>query len=278
MKKIREKLFVVFFIVACVALMVLQGKRKPYDLPKIVWTHWESEVVPDNFKHIIDQRRKVLPDWDIRFVTTEQVLTEAGAAAPSVLHTHKKQHQADWIRMYLLEKYGGVWMDMGILCNQSITPLWNECARHKAELSIFYLESNTVDKRYPVIENWFIMAPKGSEIVTRWKNQYENALNMGFVQYKKFLESQHIQLHKIYKDFSDTYLTQHGCIQYVLQRDMPPGALILYHRAEDTMFKLQHECKWNRDCLAQKLSNKAEVAKIPYIKLRGGERSLFKGF
>ena len=56
-------------------LLLLQLKRNTYDLPKIVWTHWDSENPPEHVQKTIERMRKMLPDWQVNFITTEQYLS-----------------------------------------------------------------------------------------------------------------------------------------------------------------------------------------------------------
>lgn len=275
--KVPEKIVYFVLLLSAVALMAVTNQYKtPYDLPKIIWTHWDTPDINDKLKRILQKRREVLSDWDVRFVTTKDVLADVPPQdLPKNFHKQKKQHQSDWMRMYLLEKYGGVWMDIGIIVNESITPLYKECAKQKADLCVFFIDAKTVDPYYPIVENWFIMAPRGSPLIKLWKAEYEKALDMGFLPYKKELMANNvIGLKNLFKKDDDVYLTQHACIQNILQNKFPKDAKIIYKRAEDTMFKVQTDCKWKRPCMKDVFNDKTITSKIPYLKLRGGDRDL----
>ncbi len=217
---------------------------------------------------------KVLPDWQVRFVTTDQYLSSINQETiPSGFQNLKVEHQADWIRLKLLQTYGGCWIDSGIILNQSINPLYRECVSNKADLLVFKILGTQTNPKYPIAENWFIMAPPNSPMITLWLEEYEKAIRMGFKRYKERIKEEGVDLQKLMNDPKDVYLTQHGCYQKVIQQRMPPNAKIIYHVAEETMFKIHATvCNWDKTCIWNKLRDVKYCKTIPYIKLRGGDR------
>ena len=163
-------------------------------------------------------------------------------------------------------------MDAGIIVNESINPLYRECALNKAELLVFENKQHQTNVQYPVAENWFIMAPQGSPVIDLWLQEFEKAIDMGFHAYKKQIKREGVDLQKLMNTPTDVYLTQHGCFQKVLQQRLPPNSKILYHSAEETMFKIHTDCNWDVKCIQQTLQNTEYCKTIPYIKLREADR------
>lgn len=266
------------FILLSISILILIGvltefKRKTYELPKIIWTHWNTTSPPAEIQKNIEHTQKILHDWDVRFITTDQYLQSLkGESAPKGFHDLRVEHQADWIRLHLLRHHGGCWMDAGIIVNESINPLYRECAYNQAELLVFKNQHHQTDTRFPVAENWFIMAPKESSVIKVWLEEYTHAIEIGFQRYKKEIKRDGVNLQELMKDTEDVYLTQHGCFQKVIQQRLL-NPQILYHNAEDTMFRIQSkECEWNQDCIKKKLEDVKYCQSIPYIKLRGADR------
>ncbi len=255
-------------------LLLLQFKREAYILPKIVWTHWDSDNPPETVTKTIERMRKMLPGWDVRFITTEQFLQSINQEEiPPGFGTLRVEHQADWIRLKLLKTYGGCWIDSGIILNQSIDNLYRECVTNKADLLVFKILGTQTNPQYPIAENWFIMAPPGSPMISVWLEEYERAIKLGFKRYKDLLREEGVDLQKLMNKREDVYLTQHGCYQKVIQQRMPPNSKIVYKTAEDTMFKIHAKvCKWDKPCIWEKLKDVEYCKTIPYIKLRGGDR------
>ncbi len=267
--------FLVYSLLFLVGIMILlQFQRKPYILPKIVWTHWDSENPPEHVQKTIDRMREKLPDWKVNFITTDQYLSSINQEEiPPGFQTLKVEHQADWIRLKLLKSYGGCWIDSGIILNQSINNLYRDCVSNKADLLVFKILGTQSNPNYPIAENWFIMAPPGSPMITLWLEEYERAIKMGFKRYKDRMKEEGVDLQKLMTRPEDVYLTQHGCYQKVIQQRMPPNAKVVYHIAEDTMFKIHAKvCKWDKECIWKKLQDVDYCRTIPYIKLRGGDR------
>lgn len=266
-------LFGLLFVLV-VAMIGLEQKRTPYVLPKVVWTHWDSETPPEHVTKNIERMRKMLPDWQVNFITTDQYLSSINQEEiPSGFPTLRVEHQADWIRLKLLKKYGGCWIDSGIILNQSINNLYRDCASNKADLLVFKILGTQSNPLYPIAENWFIMAPPNSPIISLWLEEYERAIRMGFKRYKERIKEEGVDLQKLMNTPGDIYLTQHGCYQKVIQQRMPQNAKIVYHVAEDTMFKIHAKvCKWDKECIWKTLKDVDYCRTIPYIKLRGGDR------
>jgi hypothetical protein len=260
-----------------IALCALILTVRPYEIPRIIWCHWNSEAsIPLSVRAILAQRRAVHPDWEIRLVT-DATITDWLPAPTVDLSKLRPEHRSDWLRLALLERYGGVWMDASIVTNQSITPIWDAATAAQADYCGFWIEATTTRPEFPVIENWFIMVPRGSRVLRRWRIEFEHVLQIGFPAYKKELVTRGIDCQRIYnaEDPDDVYLTQHAAMQAVLQCSPDRDANFLLMLAEDTMFRIHSECNWQSECMREAFHDKARVDAIPYIKLRGGDRALY---
>jgi hypothetical protein len=143
---------------------------------------------------------------------------------------------------------------------------------NRADLLCFKILGTQTNPKYSIAENWFLMAPPGSPIVSVWLEEYERAIKMGFKRYKNRLKEEGVDLQNLMKRSNDVYLTQHGCYQKVIQQKMSDSRVV-YHIAEDTMFKIQAKvCQWKKECISKTLQDVTYCKTIPYIKLRGGDR------
>lgn len=267
------RLIVFLVVLLLVANLLLQQTRKPYDLPKLVWTHWDSETPPPYVAKNIERMRKMLPDWDVRMITTDQYLSSINQEEiPPGFNTLIVEHQSDWIRLKLLKQYGGCWIDSGVLLNQSINPLYRDCVSQKADLLVFNILGAQTNPLYPVAENWFIMAPPNSPMISLWLEEHERAIKLGFLRYKQKLKDEGVDFQNLMRTPKDIYLTQHACYQKVIQQRMS-DTNVVYHVAENTMFRLQaKDCKWDKACIQRKLQDRDYCKTIPYIKLRRADR------
>jgi len=249
-----------------------------YRLPKIVWSYWDNDL-PDDISRIVKHNTEMLKGWQYIVVNkkNEHLYINPEDKPDSLLIV---QHYADWLRLALLEKYGGVWMDISIILNVSLDNLYDKSVEMHSELTGFrakHFETTNV----PVIENWFIMAPLGSEVIHLWLEEFEKAIRMGFLNYKRNavahgVDYQHIGTPEIpifnYTGLPALYFAQHGCMQVVLQNRLSRKPRMYLEDAADSMFKIQTSCNWDKKCIQEKLNDFAYSKNIPYIKLINSDR------
>ena len=267
------------FLVALSLFVCLVFLQSRYFIPKVVWTHWD-DAMPPLIAGCLANTRRVLSDWEVRHVTTADFLGMCPAdQIPRGFDDLIVQHKADYIRAWLLATHGGVWMDISTVLNVSLNGMRDACTRQRAELAGFFLGATTVDPRYPVFENWFIMAPRGSDFMARWHRRYFRAIEMGLMEYKTECRQRNIQFHKLMGREDSVYHTQHLCFQDVLQTQNGVfPANILFFRAEDSMFAVQNRCWVNpateKECMKTIFTRK-NVESVPFIKLTGNCRKYF---
>ena len=241
-----------------------------YELPKIMWSYWDTEELPESVRLIYENRVGKMPGWKHLCLNANTISDYIDISQPpSGFDKLIIQHKTDYYRLLLLQKYGGVWIDISIIVNdpREIDKLYDEAISKRSEFTGFILNQDPDRTKY--IENWFIMAPKNSDLINVWLKEFTKAISMGFDNYMPSAKAEGV----ILVNPINPYLTQHACMQTVLQKRLGRKANIILNDAEKNMFKIQVDCNWNNECLINKFKNEAaEVRKIPFIKLRGGER------
>ena len=98
------------------------SNEKKYNLvaPKIIWTCWwqGEENMPPLVKRCIESIHKHCSDYELRIITTDN-MADYIKLPDYIWQKHQKgyvsrAHLADILRLSLLEKYGGIWMDATI--------------------------------------------------------------------------------------------------------------------------------------------------------------------
>jgi len=254
-----------------------------YILPKIAWTHWDTNRPPKIIRDILENREKVMEGWDLRFITDATIYEYIDKnKLPHNFWNLSAPHRADWIRLAVLKEYGGVWMDAGIIVNKvsAIDALHEETMSSRSMFTGFYPNDGLNSKGYPsYIDNWFIMAPKGSYIIVDWLKEYELAISMGFKEYKKNVTRTATEFSEYnVKDPNDVYLTAQACLQKYLQ-SLPARPNILLYNAKYSMMKIHADCSRitntkssHSACIKDAILNKSDTRDIPYIKLRKEDR------
>ena len=82
-------------------------------IPRVIYTYWEGPECPV-VEHCIRRLRK--SNVDCRLVR----LSIADAPQTDGLMDLKACHVADWVRMWYLGTYGGVWMDASCMCAKPV--------------------------------------------------------------------------------------------------------------------------------------------------------------
>ena len=249
-----------------------------YNLPKVIWQFWDKEELPPMIQMIKENNTKKLQGWTIRLLNENTMSTYVSPFnIPPGYNNLEAAHKADWLRLYLLKHYGGVWMDASIIINDpmALDKLYTESTQKQSELTLFQFKS-------PLnVENWFIMAPERSRMTEAWFNEYDSAIRMKFENYKKKLwkEGVNTSCGRDKDDIKDTYFTQHYCMQRILQLGLVHNPTIIVNKAEETMLKVDFICDIKDDkervaCLTKNYSDFESLRLLPYIKINGVNRKL----
>jgi hypothetical protein len=258
------------------------GLTTTYEIPRIIWCYWSSDTLAEGPQLVTDRWKQMLgpKGFEIRIVTpgnTSQYVSETDIPRTK-LDNMIVQHRSDWIRLYLLKKYGGIWSDIVNIYNDvaAFENLYQQTMNHHADIGGFYVDKFQTNPKYCVVETWMYLSPKGSPFFARLFEEFDKAINMGLYQYKLSLQEKGVDFQKIFEDEKDVYLVQHACIQYILQSR--PNYYNLYLlKAEDSMYRLHCLCEWNLRCINKRKSDK-DVLALPFVKIRGCERSSGKPF
>jgi hypothetical protein len=246
--------------------------------PKVAWLFWDTIELPRKIHLIKEYNAPKLAGWTVHYlnpVTLPNFISKA--AFPKSYDALIPAHKADWIRLYLLRKYGGCWIDMGIIINSKtkFDEIYDKS--QKADITVFRTSDNTVKHSSGIeipksIDNWLILAPKHSVMIKAWFKEFTHAIDIGMLNYKRKVVAAGIDTSAICKpDDDNTYLTMHLCIQYIIHKRMPILPKILFFRSHDSMLNIQNSCSWKSKCVKKKMLEPAAL-NLPYIKFTRHER------
>lgn len=137
------------------------------DVSRTVWTYWEGDQ-PDIVQQCLATWKRFLPDWDIR-VLNEKSALELDLPKPQKYSQLTTTARSDSLRIALLWKFGGLWMDASIMLLDNLN--WLKQYEH---LPAFWF---TLRNRQHA-ENWLIYAPRaGSELFKKWLFTLNNVLD-----------------------------------------------------------------------------------------------------
>ena len=279
----KENNFLTFLLISSISSILLIIllcflQISTYSLPKVIWQFWDKEEPPPIIRMIKENNMKKLTGWKFNYLNEKTIGQYISPFDyPTNYDELSPAHKADWIRVFLLKTYGGVWMDASIIINnpKAIDALYDQSIQQQSELTLFQF------KTYLNIENWFIMAPKNSRMIEAWFNEYDSAIRMGFINYKKKLWKEGINTTCGRKEdpIEDVYFTQHYGMQRIIQKELVRDPNIIVNEAKETMLKIDYLCDGKNEeeknkCLIGYYSDFDSLRRLPYIKLNGINRKL----
>lgn len=171
------------------------------------------------------------------------------------------QKKADVIRLVLLEKYGGTWLDSTIYLSQPLN--WD----YDYDVGGYYADFYTTDIEHPVYENWFISAPKNSPLITAWKKEFYKSVDSD--NYELYIKNMNTDFQKL---DNHVYLMMHCCFLKIISEEK---YRLKVFPASKGPFEYLVNHNWNSlSAITYLLTSKDELP--PVIKLRGIERSILE--
>ena len=181
-------------------------------IPKKLWVFWHvaenesSDLIKLSYKSM----RKMLPDYEFNqinfnnyknFVDDKQIITIIDNVNIPI------NYKSDLIRLYLINRYGGVYLDASTLLLQPLD--WINMSG-EFDTIMCINGDHTTDKNKPVLESWFIVSKPNQQflsivlkILTKILSDYENInnhyqtlINQPDVNYQNFKD--HGVYHLIY--------------------------------------------------------------------------------
>lgn len=246
---------------------------------RYVWSFYDRKM-PDIIQRIFDRTYNIVSkNWEYKYLTYDNISLYLNTSLfPSHFKKMLPAHQSDYVRLCLLSKYGGWWIDTAIIVNNDsiMEEMYEEGKESNAELvGVCYLQCPR-----KLIETSFFYAPKGSVILKEWMKEFAFAEEIGESNY----------LYKIYREgitfpqitfgpkypFIDPYMVVFGAQQKALDRNIARNTSMVIHPAVDSIFKLINECNRNPKCINKTLNNKEKVKEYRVIKMNSWlRRKLF---
>lgn len=257
--------------------LVGQGAPRKAAIPKVIWAYWHEPVPPPFIARCLANWQRLAPDYELRLLHRHALadwLPQADLAA--TLDALPPYRQADWLRLQLLARHGGIWIDASTLLTRDLAWVHALQARDASEFVGFWIDRYTNAPERPIVENWFMAAVPGSRFVADLATEFDAALAAGSEAYLQALRAQG-RLARVVQDLTPDfqhYLLMHVAASKLLER-APEAYRLSLQRAEDVAFALHRALRWRKRHLYARLALTPCPARLPaLIKLRGAERGL----
>jgi hypothetical protein len=247
-------------------------------IPKIIWAYWHQESMPDLVRRCINNWQEMAPDHEIRVLHQDTLPLWLGDnPIPDYVARQTIVRQSDWLRLQLLAKYGGIWMDASIILTQSLAWVHEQQQQKNVEFVGFYLDEFTYLKQQPMVECWFMAVVPNSPLIQAIEIKFNEALKMGdkaYLQQLK-LQARYEQVVQKIKPGLREYLMVNVVFSDVLDQGENKYRLSLTC-AEDSAFTYHSHVKWNSKKLFIKLALSFCPSRLPVmIKFIGADRRKF---
>ena len=256
------------------------------NIPKKIWTFWNSSKLPPTVDNCIKTWRFLNPDYEIIVLNEKNINKWIPEFNVRKLKHAKDSYArlADFIRCQLLYKHGGIWLDSSIICTMPFDIWFDDIKRSRrtkarVEYVGFYLDWFTKDKRYPVIENWAFACPKHSKFFGKWKNEFMKINDYDEVDdYLDDVKELGVNFQHIEKD-DPNYLAMHIAAQVILQHEKYPQKNLVLFRADDgpLKYKIHRAGKQSLEKRVNRLCKEYDNwMYIPMIKFTNDERNIME--
>ncbi|MEJ6002853.1 glycosyltransferase family 32 protein [Paucibacter soli] len=253
--------------------------RAAAGIPKILWTYWHPAPAPLFIQQCLANWRRHAPDHELRLLDRQSLLQwiPARALRPD-FDSLPPYRQADWLRVQLLARHGGIWMDASTLLTRDLAWLHEAQLAAQAEYAGFYIQRYSSRPELPIVENWCMAALPGSAFVRDLAEAFDHALDLGAEAYLDELRAQG-RLARVVQDLTpdfQRYLLMHVAASDLLDRAPETYRLALLC-AEDSAFAYLAALRWRKRHLYARLALTPCPRRLPaLIKLRGGDRQVLE--
>lgn len=248
-----------------------------YMLPKKIFAYFDDLQNNNIIKAHYENWKKKFPEWEIIFLDNNTVTSYLNNEGIKYFKSLQPIQFSDYLRFYLLKQYGGVWIDAGIIVfnGSFLNKYYNEMMQNKYDVCVYEFVRNTNNKNVPYLENWFIMAPKNSKYISDILDEYTNALEKGFLNYKfNVLIPSGVDLSSTLKTGEhnkyNTYLMQHAIINYLMHKGNKYHINIKI--ADNGMFDYVKHFNWKHDAIVNHILKNNNWNNLHAYKLIGGTR------
>lgn len=140
-------------------------------IPKIIHYSWFSgEPYPPFLKECMDTWKKVLPDYEFMLWDAEKLAACNNTFANEAVSVKKWAFAADFVRLYAVYHYGGIWLDTDIEMFKSFDPFLNDGMFIGRE----YYVHNDKDGEHTMVTSHCFGAEKNHPFIKECLEYYEN--------------------------------------------------------------------------------------------------------
>lgn len=166
------------------------SRFQPITTEKNVWAFWDRGVgalYPSYRCTVVNWVRKLGPSWTVRVVDSVEgspnniykFVSRDWFPECFVNNTmdgpHRAQHAADLVRLPLLFKHGGVWMDVGNMLHTHLDALfWEALSAPDSQYEMAaWIITGQIRRQWGSFANFMLAARRGCTFIKNWHDSYK---------------------------------------------------------------------------------------------------------
>eukprot|EP00933_Yihiella_yeosuensis_P029820 TRINITY_DN23471_c1_g1_i1.p1 TRINITY_DN23471_c1_g1~~TRINITY_DN23471_c1_g1_i1.p1 ORF type:complete len:475 (-),score=77.37 TRINITY_DN23471_c1_g1_i1:158-1582(-) len=147
---------------------------------RTIWGYWAQgyNEMPEFFKLCVGTWQRLNPHWDVRILqksTVHEYLSEV-ELPNNFMQMLSHQTASDAVRLGLLSRYGGVWMDVNMILRTSLDDFcWREITSGKRAGAFCYHPFYGTEALggQDFVESWFLASKPGNPFFIRWRDMFK---------------------------------------------------------------------------------------------------------
>lgn len=173
---------------------------------KQIFTYWHSDELPLLNKLCINSWFLSNPEYKVHIIT-ETNLRNYIPVFPKGYNKLIIQHKSDYIRMYVLYHYGGIWLDNTVILTDKIEKIFN--------MTTPELMQGFRSFSQEFIENSVLYSPRHNLFLGEWLKTYTKAIVYGIQNFYRINYVKYKEIYKtIYNYYGRSYLTNMICFYF----------------------------------------------------------------
>ena len=162
-------------------------ESKQSKIPNVIWTFWDGNP-PRLVEKCMESWKKYNPDYKIILLNKDNVKNYL--SKPDLSKTKHVndivQRFSDYVRVHILAKYGGIWLDSSVICQKPLDWIHDIQNKTHAEYIGYFTENmslHELKETSPVLENWAFFCTPDSQFLKDWRDEM-----MEYTKHDSYLE------------------------------------------------------------------------------------------
>lgn len=257
------------------------------EYPRVAWSYWDKGFgnLSAFRKLCVETWRCLNRGWDVIILDAVTVFDYLEVCdMPAQWQVMYVAFQSDAVRLALLAKYGGLWVDLATICVKPFDSWIYDVIRSPArveDIGGFYFASWGVEQGVSTeyVENWVLAARRGHPLILAWKLLFNDFWNsvvvgtldpLGLPEHPMFRNVDLTYLQRYGHDMRP-YLVMHACFKKLIDecKDMRRmwQSEMLLHRADDRALwhVNEHDVAWSVDAGLRKWLGAYDVNWVGHV-------------